>query len=72
MNINIYLRGESEGDGVLIGTGNPDDFDSLIKAVQQWGCSLDGETFSTAVGQFFVHGKKAGFEVVVEDMAVDE
>lgn len=66
MNINIYLRSELEGDSVLIGTGNPDDFDALLKAVQHWGCAIEGDTTdSTAVGQFFVHGKKAGFEVII-------
>lgn len=68
MNINIYLRHESEAESVLIGTGNPDDFDALIKAVRQWGAALDGEAYSgMVVGQFFVQGKKGGFEVIVTD-----
>ena len=64
--IPVTIRRADSGKRQRFGVCDHDDFDDIIRQVQRWGTTADGEGFGSAVGNF--DPDSGSFEVVlVED-----
>lgn len=65
--IEVRLRSIDSAKAVHLATVPFDQLDTVIPTLAAWGVSVDGDDYTTLVGQFAVSDSAAYFEVVAGD-----